>query len=628
MNKLSVLPMKFIKAQIHTKFKYKKLKLMNSIPSIDNEFFIKDFNGLNISEIIQSISNTKFYSDYNISQISKLEKQLIINEANDIIENKIKIFDSTINLGFTINWHKDYLSDFIWDKDKYYLELDSKSGADVKNPWELSRFNYLNKLSQAFIFTNDSKYILKFKNLILNWISENKCGYGINWKSPMDVSIRVVNFIISYLLIKDELNDDQSFVLTFLKSIYEHGYYIKNNYEKGILYKKSNHYISNITGMLFISIFLKGSFFSKSNLNNLMSSFEKEIKSQVYSDGFSFEGSTHYHKLVLEMFFYSKYILELNTSLKFSNNFSNILKKMFIILKDISTPLNTLPQVGDNDGGQLIKFNSESNSNVNYCFGIAQAYYGDNYFETNVMSTNALFLFGSKYFNLYNSKKIKLNKEISKYFKDSGLYVKKTNNYYILVQASKNGQSGLGGHSHNDLLSFIFYFNNKPIFVDSGTGLYTSDIIVRNKFRSTSSHNTVKINSFEQRLFKSVFSLSKKSYPKWINLSDNKITISHNGYFPIIHKRTFEFSDSDIVIIDEFNKFGLNLEFNLIVSPEINLDNLNNINGVSLLTDLEFNIQKSIFSETYNNIKKSKKLVAFVKNTDKCKYMTKIKFIK
>ena len=54
-----------------------------------------------------------------------------------------------------IEWNKDYFTGFIW-KNKYYKRIkliDLNNNADVKVPWEISRFHYANNLGMAYNLT-------------------------------------------------------------------------------------------------------------------------------------------------------------------------------------------------------------------------------------------------------------------------------------------------------------------------------------------------------------------------------------------------------------------------------------------------------------------------------------------
>ena len=50
------------------------------------------------------------------------------------------------------------------------------------------------------------------------------------------------------------------------------------------------------------------------------------------------------------------------------------------------------------------------------------------------------------------------------------------------------GQNGIGGHSHYDQLSIECYTDGKWIARDPGTGTYTDNIDLRNKFKSLAYH--------------------------------------------------------------------------------------------------------------------------------------------
>ena len=54
-------------------------------------------------------------------------------------------------------------------------------GVDVKVPWELSRFQHLNILGQAYVLTRDNKYAEEFADQITDWIKNNPVCFGVNW---------------------------------------------------------------------------------------------------------------------------------------------------------------------------------------------------------------------------------------------------------------------------------------------------------------------------------------------------------------------------------------------------------------------------------------------------------------
>ena len=60
----------------------------------------------------------------------------------------------------------------------------------------------------------------------------------------------------------------------------------------------------------------------------------------------------------------------------------------------------------------------------------------------------------------------------------------------LIVTANETqSYSGSGGHTHNDLLSFVLRVNGEEIITDPGTGNYTGDPTLRELLRSTGVHS-------------------------------------------------------------------------------------------------------------------------------------------
>ena len=95
----------------------------------------------------------------------------------------------------------------------------------------------------------------------------------------------------------------------------------------------------------------------------------------------------------------------------------------------------------------------------------------------------------------------------SQVFPDGGLQVLRGAGAVVTVSAGPQGQRGVGGHSHNDKLSFELHLDGRPLIVDPGSPTYTRSAAERNAFRSTAAHNTLEVDGQEltpldpQRLF-------------------------------------------------------------------------------------------------------------------------------
>ncbi|SKA88590.1 Heparinase II/III N-terminus [Caloramator quimbayensis] len=109
-----------------------------------------------------------------IEEIKKLGlENSIINDANLILEHKFNLLGSGEKyLGEKLPWNEDFKTGFRWEN-KFYKDIkivDLNNNADVKVPWELSRFQHLFTLGKAYLITFDEKYALEFKDEIEDWI--------------------------------------------------------------------------------------------------------------------------------------------------------------------------------------------------------------------------------------------------------------------------------------------------------------------------------------------------------------------------------------------------------------------------------------------------------------------------
>ena len=151
-------------------------------------------------------------------------------------------------------------------------------------------------------------------------------------------------------------------------------------------------------------------------------------------------------------------------------------------------------------------------------------------------------------------KSIDLTKNLKvTYYKEFGLYIFKSDKLFLSLFAGKEGQNGLGGHSHNDKLSVELNIDGKDILTDPGTYLYTSSSKQRNYFRSTAVHNTISVPGIEQNKWQDLFRKKNEIKCSVLLCENNKIMVELicNEYH---HIRKVEISQQHITIKDSCDK--------------------------------------------------------------------------
>jgi hypothetical protein len=140
---------------------------------------------------------------------------------------------------------------------------------------------------------------------------------------------------------------------------------------------------------------------------------------------------------------------------------------------------------------------------------------------------------------------------------------------HVYICAAQVGMHGFGSHSHNDILSFEYWSRSRAWIVDPGTYLYTPDPESRNLFRSTGSHNTVRIDGEEINPFRHdhLFQMSdvaRVTVHRW-ETSDtlDQFEAEHTGYLNLTrggvrHRRCFRFDKEtgELLIQDGFEGDG------------------------------------------------------------------------
>lgn len=581
-------------------------------------------------------------------------KDKILADADIVLQNKFQTLGSDLTyLGETINWHKDFKSGRIWDKD-FYTEIDSKhsiEGSDIKVTWELSRFHQVIWLGKAFLATSDEKYAEKYFELVSDWLEANPFCYGVNWNCAMEVAIRSVNWIITLHIFKTSKNLTSDIEKKILNSLYEHGLFIRNNLEYGR--RNGNHYLSDLMGLVWLGGFFSNYSFGKRWLKFAKEELDKEICIQVYDDGVDYEKSTYYQRLVTEILYNSQIALKLN-GLSLSERSLTKLEKMFqfisnYILKD------TIPNVGDNDHGRVTQYSfDEGISDLRNALAVGTFLFqiADLKFQIERKYSDALFLFGLKGFETYNNLQSSIYTLQSTFFPQGGFYIMRSEESFVFIDAGDLGMNGWGGHGHNDVFSFEFAYKGLRFIVDPGTYCYTSNPELRQKFRSTSSHNTIMIDNTEQAEFQNLFRIKKDltnpKVIKWESNDEKDILIAeHFGYtrlkHPVVHRRKFEFEKklNTLTIIDSlqgesehkvelFYYFHPEVDILQFSTNEYKLKRSGAVISLEIQTSLrnyEIKLEKSHYSDSYGVIEKNKRIHLIANTNLPFELISKIKVV-
>jgi hypothetical protein len=326
----------------------------------------------------------------------------------------------------------------------------------------------------------------------------------------MDVAIRVVNWLWGYQLFRNSkiLTDDFSDI--FQQSLFEHGRHIYENLENEGKFT-TNHYISDLVGLVYLGV-LCPSFKMAAEWRSLgLRELWHELMKQVTAEGVDFEGSIPYHRLVTELYLSTVVLCQVN-HIDVPQDILLRLEKMLDFTMNYTKPDGTVPLVGDADNGRLHRLKSWHSPESEwldhrYLLAIGAVLFDRHDFAQGSGSQweEAIWIFArnlSQVERHMNHSKSEADTNAPGLttcvnYPESGYYIAKNRDFYLLVRGGSTGTDGLGNHTHNDVLSLEWAVNGISLIRDAGTGVYTSDYRRRYTQRSVRSHSTVCIDDLE-----------------------------------------------------------------------------------------------------------------------------------
>lgn len=441
-------------------------------------------------------------------------------------------------------------------KEDYFLTIkfDTKNGIEYRHLWEVNRFYQLESLTQEFHRTKKEEVVQNIISQISKWCGQNPYEYGPNWTSAMEVAIRAANWLRAYSQVKGEMNRDREFLEMFVNSLHQHGRYIEENLEVSLRHPTTNHYLSNLAGLVYLSILFPELKHAARWRSFALQELEVEVSKQILPDGVSFENSISYHRYVLELLLFC-FLLCKNAKLIISDVFQQRIEKMLEFILLVMRPDGKVPLTGDADDSRwhiTSNFDDWDRQDYRYLLAIGAVLFRRGDFKHYSQGQTAdlegiLGMEGVEQFQQIPGDSTPLN---SRRFEFGGVYIMRREECYLGVVTANRHSHREQVHKHNDVFSFELCVGEAPFVIDPGTFCYLADRRWRNYFRSTAAHNTVRIDGLEiNRLDQGSFSLPRDSHIEvleWRTGGEVEcFQAQHSGYRrlpdPVWHNRRIEF---------------------------------------------------------------------------------------
>ncbi|MBI4492013.1 MAG: alginate lyase family protein [Chloroflexi bacterium] len=493
---------------------------------------------------------------------ARLRAQALARHAPHLAERTLRAADLALQhtfdllgsgpvaLGPRLDWHTDFKVGYTWPR-QFYEDIDYSAPGhpcDVKVPWELSRCHHWVTLGRAYALDPDPRYAREFVSQLEAWLDENPWPFSVNWGRAIEVAVRAANWLWAAALFADAPEFHARARLRLLKALLQHGRHILDNLEHSN--NNGNHYLANGVGLLFLGVLLPEFAEAEAWRRKGLEIVWGELERQVHPDGVDFEKGIGYQGLVLEFWYSAALLCDLN-GIPVPEAARQRLERMFEFMLAYTRPDGTFPQIGDNDDGRLAGLDDEPIGTHRRHLAVGGARFGrpDQLGAAEEAVETAVWLCGADMLSAPRTRP-----EVPSHaFPLGGFYVLRGPDAVMVVDAGEVGMNGIGGHGHNDLLSFDLWAAGAPLIVDSGTYAYTADPAARQALRATAAHNTVRVDGEEiARLGEPplrLWRIEDDAHPivhAWESDAEHDLLdAQHDGYArlpePVVHRRRIRF---------------------------------------------------------------------------------------
>ena len=476
----------------------------------------------------------------------------LIAKAQKIVGHRLSFFDLQDKyLGEPITWNRDHKR----EKDTpmtFSPALDYRDvneAGDCKFVWEPNRNHQLVVLGRAYRLSGDILFAEAVAEQLDSWLTQNPYGLGMNWRSGLELGIRLINWVWAIDLIRESKAIDDDLYLRLMDSVSRHIWEIDRKYSRGS--SVNNHLIGEAAGVFVATSYfnyLKNASVWRDKSREIL---VREIINQTYSDGGAREQAIGYHIFVMQFFVIAGLVAR-ETGWDFPESYWSQLEKMFEFIDSLSQGGDNLPMFGDCDDGYVLDIGTNPH-NVKEWLSVGNVLFQRSDFNTPYEHIEPLeWLPGLSGQNVEAACENKKCSNIA--FKQSGYYLLQNGDsnsperISVVFDCGSLGMGSLAGHGHADALSFTLRVFGMDVLVDPGTYDYFSYPQWREYFRSTRAHNTIAVDEKDQSEMLGLFLWGRKAQAQCLSWEPSdtggRIVAEHNGYSilndPVIHRRMLE----------------------------------------------------------------------------------------
>lgn len=405
--------------------------------------------------------------------------------ADSLLDGRFPLLGAKVDLPSPIPWRRDpvhghELPPAYFRRIPY---LDFSRAGDHKFLWELNRHQHLVLLAQAWRLDPRPAYIDAIAAQLVSWQEQNPFQCGMNWTSALEVAFRALSWIWLWHLCAGALPPAARSLL--LTGLYQHGCHLE--YNLSVYFSPNTHVLGEA-----IALHALGALFPdwpRAARWRRVGAAEtaRQTALQILPSGAHFELSSYYHLYALDFLLFHSLLCP---------SASPPLAAMARYLHALTLPGGSLPLLGDDDGGRLFHPYGERRRFARASLAAAAVHLDDPALPCDPadLPEIAAWWLGPRALSHSSPG----HPPAPAAFPDSGL-VRLGDGVHAAVLFDAGGFGPFrAGHSHSDALQVLLWTAGEEVLADSGTCTYIGDPALRDRFRSSAAHNTLRIDGRDQ----------------------------------------------------------------------------------------------------------------------------------
>lgn len=561
-NRLYAMPMGEVKCRLEEWFQVQRERLWLGRHSDSSFHSLENVDGVfcrskrdHDARFLFTWSDRSRTKDYSSSFLT--EREVSLETAEKLLRRRMTLFDRCFSLGKTINWLRDPLTGREWPL-SFYADVDIRDGqaiGGVKWVWELNRHHHLVTLGKAYFLSGDERYAQEVCAQLKSWIESNPPRVGVNWTSPLELAIRLINWVWALAFIRGAAALTPKTFGLVLQSVLQQTHHISRHLSAHS--SANNHLIGEAAGLAIVGLFLPELPNAEKWRDKGLGILEREIEKQIYPDGVPAEQAIHYLAFVLDFNLLAWRSAELK-GLPAPPIWYDRLEAACEFICHVMDEEGHVPAIGDSDDAWVVRLDDRPQAN-NYRSILATAAVLLERPDFKAMAgrwdEQSLWLLGPSGREAFEALPTEATSFGSRLFEEGGYCVMRAPGRVITFDCGPLGYLSIAAHGHADALSLTVSLEGQPVLIDPGTYAYQEGGEKREYFRSTAAHNTVVVDGEDQSEMLGPFLWGRKAEARllrWETTENHDLAIAeHDGYEPlgVTHQRNVLFHKPDWLIV-------------------------------------------------------------------------------